>query len=150
MSQEKNFFKLLKYSNKLKKTGKLLQKEDFKTFKLLLEFLVTIEENLHYSERKEYIILANDFLEDRITAYDFSSSFMWIYEGISSELSEMKKNEASELANFLNPSRTELGNLLSKIYGCSTDYNLDSDISTYNEQELKDYAKTLLLNLQEE
>ena len=62
----------------------------------------------------------------------------------------MKKNEASELANFLNPSRTELGNLLSKIYGCSTDYNLDSDISTYNEQELKDYAKTLLLNLQEE
>ena len=95
-------------------------------------------------------MLANDFLEDRITAYDFSSSFMWIYEGISSELSEMKKNEASELANFLNPSRTELGNLLSKIYGCSTDYNLDSDISTYNEQELKDYAKTLLLNLQEE
>lgn len=57
--------------------------------------MVTIETNLHYLERNEYIELANDF----------SYSFMAIYEGINRKLGEMEETESLELANFLKPSR---------------------------------------------
>jgi hypothetical protein len=78
---------------------------------------VTIENNLHYSEKQEYIELAKDFLADQITADDFSYSFMAIYEGINRKLGQMKRTESLELANFLKPSRPELGDLLGRIYG---------------------------------
>ena len=74
-----NFFKLLADSNEFKKNKKFLQKENPETFKVLFDFLVTIEENFHYSEKHEYIKLAKDFLADQITADDFSYSFMAIY-----------------------------------------------------------------------
>jgi hypothetical protein len=74
-----NFFKILADSNELKKNKKFLQKENPEAFKVLSDFLVTIEENFHYSEKHEYIKLAKDFLADQITADDFSYSFMAIY-----------------------------------------------------------------------
>jgi len=61
---------------------------------------VTIENNLHYSEKQEYIELAKNFLANKITADNFSYSFMAIYEGISQRLCQMEKNESLELANF--------------------------------------------------
>ena len=90
MTQQK-FFKLLKYSNELKKNKKYLQKEDPEAFEYLLKFLVTIEENFHYSEKHEYINLAKDFLDDQITADDFSYSFMAIYEGIGRKTGSNEK-----------------------------------------------------------
>jgi len=104
MNEQQNFFKLLKYSNELKKNKKSLRKKDSEAFNLLLDFSVTIENNLHYSEKKEYIKLANNFLADQITADDFSYSFMGIYEGISRKLGQMKRTESLELANLLKPS----------------------------------------------
>ena len=83
MNEQEQFFKLLKYSNELKKNKKSLRKKDSESFNLLLNFSVTIENNLHYSEKQEYINLAKDFLDDQITADDFSYSFMAIYGGIS-------------------------------------------------------------------
>ena len=64
MNEQQNFFKLLKCSNELKENNKYLDKEDPEAFDILLKFLVRIEDNLHYSEKQEYIELAKDFLDD--------------------------------------------------------------------------------------
>ena len=150
MNDQQNFFKLSKYSNELKRNNKYLDKEDPEAFDILLKFLVRIEDNLHYSEKQEYIELAKDFLDDQITADDFSYSFMAIYEGISRKLGQMKRTESLELANFLKPSRPELGDLLARIYGSCDSFSPDPEIAMSDEKELKDCAQILLLKLQEE
>ena len=150
MNEQQKFFKLLKYSNKLKRNNKYLDKEDPEAFNVLLNFSVTIENNLHYSEKQEYIELAKDFLADEVTADDFSYSFMAIYEGISGKLGQMKRNESLELANFLEPSRRELGDLLASIYGSCDSFSPDPAVPMSDEKELKDCAQILLLKLQEE
>jgi len=150
MNEQQKFFKLLKYSNELKKNKKSLRKEDPEVFDVFLRFLVRIERNLHYSEKQEYIELAKDFLADQITADDFSYAFMGIYEGIGQKLWEMEKEESLELANFLEPSRPELGHLLARIYGSCDSYSPDPEIAMADEKELKDCAQILLLTLQEE
>ena len=110
---------------------------------MLLDFLVTIENNLHFSERREYIDLAKDFLADQITADDFSFAFMGIYEGIDRQVAQMEKDESLELTNFLKTSQSELGDLLLQIYGtCDCFGHIISD-----EKELKDCAQILLLKL---
>lgn len=86
MNDQQNFFKLLKYSNKLKRNNKYLDKENPEAFNILLKFLVVIEKNFHYSENHEYINLTKDFLNNEITVDNFSYSFMAIYEGISKKL----------------------------------------------------------------
>ena len=150
MNEHEQFFKLLKYSNELKKNKKSLRKKDSESFNLLLNFSVTIENNLHYSEKQEYINLAKDFLDDQITADDFSYSFMAIYGGIRQKLGQMQRAESVELANFLEPSRPELGDLLARIYGSCDSFSPDPEIAMSDEKELKDCAQILLLKLQEE
>ena len=137
---EKNFFSLLRQSNELKKNKNSLDPE---ASDMLLDFLVTIENNLHFSERREYIDLAKDFLADQITADDFLRAFMGIYERITREVVQMEKDESLELTNFLKTSQSELGDLLSQIYGTCDCFGIISD-----EKELKDCAQILLLKLQ--
>ena len=150
MNDQQNFFKLLKYSNELKRNNKYLDKEDPEAFDTLLKFLVRIEDNLHYSEKQEYIELAKKFLADQITADDFSYSFLAIYEGIGKKLGQMKRAESVELVNFLKSSRPQLGKLLARIYGSCDSFSPDPDITMADEQELKDCAQILLVELQKE
>lgn len=75
---------------------------------------------------------------------------MGIYEGISRKLGQMKKTESLELANFLKPSRLELGDLIARIYGSCDSFSPDPKIAMSNEKELKNCAQILLLKLQEE
>ena len=76
---------------------------------------------------------------------------MAIYEKINRKLGQMKRTESLELANFLKPSRPELGHLLARIYGsCDCFISPDPEISMSDEKELKDYAQILLFKLQEE
>ena len=127
-----------------------MKNEDPEAFDVFLDFLVRIERNLHYLEKQEYINLAKDFLDDQITADDFSYSFMAIYGGIGQKLGQMKRAESVELANFLEPSRPELGDLLARIYGSCDSFSPDPEIAMSDEKELKDCAQILLLKLQEE
>ena len=64
----------------------------------------------------------------------------------------MKRTKSLELANFLKPSRPELGKLLARIYGSCDSYSPDPEveIAMSDEKELKDYAQILLFKLQEE
>lgn len=151
MAVEENFFKLLKYSNELKKNKKYLEEEDPKTFDTLLNFLVKIAENIHYSEKEEYINLAKDFLDNEITAEDFSYSFLAIYEGISKKINQMKIEESTELVNFLKRTDCdELNELLARIYGACDSFSIDPEITLSDENELKECAEKLLLKLQNE
>ena len=137
---EKKFFSLLRQSNELKKNKNSLDPE---ASDMLLDFLVTIRNNFHFSERREYVDLAKDFLADQITADDFSSAFISIYKGIDREVAQMEKDESLELTNFLKTSQSELGDLLLQIYGaCDCFGHIISD-----EKELKDCAQILLLKL---
>lgn len=128
-----------------------MDKEDPEAFDPLLKFLVRIEDNLNYSEKQEYIELAKDFLADQTTADDFSYSFMAIYQVIGQKLGQMKIKESLKWVNFLKSSRPELGELLASIYGscdsCSSDPEVDITMS--DKKELKEFAQSLLLKLQE-
>ena len=53
MEKQREFFKLLRYSNELKKNKESLYERDYEAFKLLLEVSVAIENNYHYSEKQE-------------------------------------------------------------------------------------------------
>ena len=151
MNEQQKFFKLLKYSNELKKNKKSLRKKDFEAFNVLLDFSVIIANNFHYSEKHEYINLAKDFLADQITADDFSYAFMGIYEGIGEKLNQMKIEESVELANFINKTdRYGLNRLLARIYGSCDSFSPDPEVAMSDEKELKDYAQILLFKLQEE
>ena len=113
---EEKYFSLLRQSNELKKntfktthyvseSGFLSTKHNYErldpeTYHMLLHFSITIENNFHFSERQEYIDTAKDFLADQITADDFSSAFMGIYEGINGKVAQMEEDESLELANF--------------------------------------------------
>ena len=150
MEKQREFFKLLRYSNELKKNKESLYERDYEAFKLLLEVSVAIENNYHYSEKQEYVELANNFLADQINSDDFSYSFMAIYEGINKKIAKMKRIESVELANFLKPNRPKLGRLLARIYGSCDSFSPNPEIAMANEKELKDCAQILLLKLQEE
>ena len=157
MNEQQNFFKLLKYSNELKKNNKYsginnkyLDKEDPEAFDTLLNFLVRIENNFNYSEKQKYIELAKDFLADQVTADDFSYYFLGIYEGIGEKVRQMEREESLELVNFLKSSRPQLGRLLAWIHGACDSFSLDPDINMVDEQELKDCAQILLVELQKE
>ena len=151
---EKKFFSLLRQLNELEKNKNTetpilnragrIPSLDSEASNMLLDSMLTIRNNFHFSERREYIDLAKDFLADQITADDFSSAFMGIYEGIDEEVAQMEKDESLELTNFLKTSQSELGDLLSKIYGTCDSFGH----VIFDEKELKDCAQILLLKLQ--
>ena len=153
---EKKFFSLLRQLNELENTetptliAGRIPSLDPEESDMLLDSLETIRNNFHFSERQEYIDLAKDFLADQITADDFSSAFMGIYEGIEQQVAQMEKDESLELTNFLKTSQLtskltiELTDLLSQIYGTCDFFGH----VIFDEKELKDCAQILLLKLQ--
>ena len=99
-SNQKKFFKLLAKSNELKKNKRSFRKEQPEEFEVFFDYLVIIEENYHYSEKDEYIELAKALLDVRIDVDDFSYYFIEIYQEINKKLTQLEKNESSNLANF--------------------------------------------------
>lgn len=128
----------------------MLRKESPEEDKKLVKFLATIEENFHYSEKQEYINLAKEFLENQITAEEFSYSFQAIFEGIGKKLGRMIRDESSDLTNFLSKNRrSEFGELLLRAYGSCESFSLDPEATLSTEEELREDAQNLLLILEE-
>lgn len=94
--------------------------------------------------RQEYIDLAKDFLANQITADDFLSGFMGIYEGVAREIAQMGEDESFELKIFLKTNQSGVDDLLSQIYGTCNYFGQ----GTCDEKELKDCALILLMKLQ--
>ena len=90
---EKKFFSLLRQLNELEKNKNpetpILNRAgripslDSEASNMLLDSMLTIRNNFHFSERREYIDLAKDFLADQITADDFSFAFSKSFSYIS-------------------------------------------------------------------
>ena len=57
INNKQEFFKLLKYSNELRKNNKSLFKENPEKSRKLLRFLIKIEENFHLKQKDKYIEL---------------------------------------------------------------------------------------------
>lgn len=143
-----NFFNLLALANKLKKEKKLFQVENPNEFQLFLKFKKTVSNNLHFSEKNEYINLSKAFLENTIDSENFTYSFIAIYEGIDQKLSKMLNAEVSELENYLikNDKYENLNKLLLEIYGSCNLF--DCDMNLVNEKKLKQEVKDLLVEFE--
>lgn len=152
MTDSEYFMALLKYSNQLKKENKNLRRENPEKFDVFLEFLVRIEAHLNYLEKETYISLVKDFLAGNVTADDFSHIFSQMYHGVAEKLSQMQRDESSELKALLElelkPHQSRLLDLLVKTDGACDAFSLDPEIALSDEEELKIWAQALLLHLQ--
>ena len=154
MSMEnQEFFKLLKYSNELRKNKKYLLHESPEKSKKLLQFLIKIEENLHLRQKSEYIELLEIFLTNQINAEDFSLYFMAKYSNLNKDLREMKLNfeqNFDELSNLLLENKNKeykIGRSLMVMYDQCDSFDPNSNPSVTDEANLRNSAKMLLSEL---
>ena len=162
MTIEETFFQLLECSHELEKNKKYLINEDPIAFRKLLNFLVIIEENLHWKVKNQYLELIEDFLNGSISADDFSVIFMGMYEKIAEKVRRLKvdikeKNtlspsfQSSEIVELLSKGKAcGIGALLSSIYGDCNSFNPDLSLendSYLDEEQLKDSIKKIFFEM---
>jgi len=163
MIKKETFFQLLEYSNELEKNQKSLIKEDPIAFNKLLDFLVIIEENLHWKVKNQYVKLIKDFLNGNISADDFSTIFIRMFEKTVEKVRRLEtdlkeKNsfnplfQSSEISKLLLKGKAcGIANLLSSVYGDCDRFNpdLSSEDDFYlDEGQLKDSIEKTYLQIQ--
>ena len=155
INNKREFFKLLKYSNELRKNNKSLFKENSEKSRKLSRFLIIIEENLHLRQKDKYIELMETFLKNKINAEDFSFYFIAKYDNINQTLREMKQDfekKFDELSNLLIENKNkkdQIGTFLMSMYDYCDDFNPNSNSSITDEVNLRNYAKILLSELKQ-
>ena len=153
INNRQEFFKLLKYSNELRKNNKSLFKENPEKSRKLSRFLIIIEENLHLRQTDKYIELMEIFLNNKIDAEDFSFCFIAKYDNINQTLREMKQDfekKFDELSNLLIENKNkkyQIGMSLMSMYDHCDDFDPNSNSSITDEANLRNYAKMLLSEL---
>ena len=153
INNNQEFFKLLKYSNELRKNNKSLFKENPEKSRKLSRFLIIIEENLHLRQKDKYIELMEIFLNNKIYAEDFSFCFIAKYDNINQTLREMKQDfekKFDELSNLLIEDKNkkyQIGMSLMSMYDHCDDFDPNSNSSITDEANLRNYAKMLLSEL---
>ena len=153
INNKQEFFKLLKYSNELRKNNKYLFKENPEKSRKLSGFLIIIEENLHLRQKDKYIELMEIFLNNKIDAEDFSFCFIAKYDNINQTLREMKQDfekKFDELSNLLIEDKNkkyQIGMSLMSMYDHCDDFDPNSNSSITDEANLRNYAKMLLSEL---
>ena len=148
-NDSKKLFKLLKYSDELRKENLYLAKENSHESRKLLAFLAIIEENLHLKEKKEYIELMEMFLNNQIDAENFSFCFIAKYDEINETLRAMEKNfetNFNELSSLLiENEKSQIGMSLMFMYDHCDDFDPSSNSSISDEENLRN-AVTILLS----
>ena len=153
INNKQEFFKLLKYSNELRKNNKSLFKENPEKSRKLSRFLIIIEENLHLRQKDKYIELMEIFLNNKIDAEDFSFCFIAKYDNINQTLREMKQDfekKFDELSNLLIENKNkkyQIGMSLMSMYDHCDDFDPNYNSSITDEENLRNYAKILLSEL---
>ena len=153
INNKQEFFKLLKYSNELRKNNKSLFKENPEKSRKLSRFLIIIEENLHLRQKDKYIELIEIFLNNNIDAEDFSFCFIAKYDNINQTLREMKQDfekKFDELSNLLIENKNkkyQIGMSLMSMYDHCDDFDPNYNSSITDEENLRNYAKILLSEL---
>lgn len=118
----------MKNSNVLRSKNTVLDVKDHQVGNFLLEFSVSIENNLQYFEIETYLELCNDFLAKEIGAEDFCCAFMGTYISVTKKLDKMETEKLIELLNLLKLDNSELGNLLINTYGIYTSFSQDPEV----------------------
>ena len=153
INNQQEFFKLLKYSNELRKNHKSLFKENPEKSRKLSRFLIIIEENLHLRQKNKYIELIEIFLNNKIDAEDFSFCFIAKYDNINQTLREVKQDfekNFDELSNLLIENKNkkyQIGMSLMSMYDHCDDFDPNSNSSITDEANLRNSAKMLLSEL---
>jgi hypothetical protein len=153
INNKQEFFKLLKYSNELRKNNKYLFKENPEKSRRLSRFLIIIEENLHLRQKDKYIELMEIFLNNKIDAEDFSFCFIAKYDNINQTLREINQDfekKFDELSNLLIENKNkkyQIGMSLMSMYDHCDDFDPNSNSSITDEANLRNYAKMLLSEL---
>ena len=153
INNKQEFFKLLKYSNELRKNNKSLFKENPEKSRKLSRFLIIIEENLYLKQKDKYIELMEIFLNNKINAEDFSFCFIAKYDNINQTLREMKQDfekKFDELSNLLIENKNkkyQIGMSLMSMYDHCDDFDPNSNSSITDEANLRNSAKMLLSEL---
>ena len=153
LNNKQEFFKLLEYSNELRKNKKSLFNEDPEKYRKLLRFLVIIEENLHLRQKDKYMELMEIFLNNKIDAEDFSFCFIAKYDDINQTLCEMEQDfeeKFDELLNLLIENKNKkckIGMSLMLMYDYCDDFDPNSNLSITDEANLRNSAKMLLSEL---
>ena len=153
INNNQEFFKLLKYSNELRKNNESLFKENPEKSRKLSRFLIIIEENLHLRQKDKYIELMEIFLNNKIDAEDFSFCFIAKYDNINQTLREMKQDfekKFDELSNLLIENKNkkyQIGMSLMSMYDHCDDFDPNSNSSITDEANLRNSAKMLLSEL---
>ena len=153
INNKQEFFKLLKYSNELKKNNKSLFKENPEKSIKLSRFLSIIEENLHLRQKDKYIELMEIFLNNKIDAENFSFYFIAKHDNINQTLREMQQNfekKFDELSNLLIENKNkkcQIGMSLMSMYDHCDDFDPNSNSLITDEENLRNYAKILLSEL---
>ena len=153
INNKQEFFKLLKYSNELRKNNKSLFKENPEKSRKLSRFLIIIEENLHLRQKDKYIELMQIFLNNKIDAEDFSFCFIAKYDNINQTLRYLKQDFEKKFAEFSNllienkNKKYQIGMSLMSMYDHCDDFDPNSNSSVTYEANLRNYAKMLLSEL---
>jgi len=155
VDNKQELFKLLEYSNELRKNNKSLLKEDPEKFRKLLKFLIIIAENLHLRKKDNYIELMEIFLNNKIDAENFSFYFIAQHDYINQTLSEMEQDfeeKFDELSNLLIENKNKkckIGRSLMWMYEYCDDFNPNYNSSITDEANLRNSAKMLLSELKQ-
>jgi hypothetical protein len=153
INNKQEFFKLLKYSDELRKNNKSLFKENSEKSRKLSRFLIIIEENLHLRQKDKYIELIEIFLNNNIDAEDFSFCFIAKSDNINQTLREMKQDfekRFDKLSNLLIENKNkkyQIGMSLLSMYDLCDDFDPNYNSSITDEENLRNYAKILLSEL---
>ena len=153
LNTKKKLFDLLKYSQELKKSNKLLSDEDQEKDLILTDFFALIENNFHLREKDYYLELMNLFLTHKMNAKDFSSYFMAKHEEINQILRDMENNfeeNFDELSNLLvEHEKDKLGYSFMFIYNDCYAFNLNAEELHIPEAQLRNDVKALFAKLKQ-
>lgn len=98
---KKKFYKLLKKFKAIHKQGQFLRNKNSKEADLMYKAINTIENNMHYKNKRYYLYAARTFKKTK-EIDNFINFFKVTFRGIEIQIIEMISKESPELGNLMN------------------------------------------------
>jgi hypothetical protein len=138
-------FQLLKYSQYLNDQGKSLIDESEKKYMQLLDYARRQNDHIYWENRKQYLKVMKDFVNNRFRGIEFENKFFKMFRG-----SKLLKTDFERLSTLEPNSKSEgfskfIGGLISD---CEVFEPEAEEGDEYNEKWLKDSVKDALLQSQ--
>ena len=137
------YFELLELEKQYKNQEKSFYKEDFANYKKLIKYQSKLITHIYWENRKKYVSLIKSFINDVISADDFTYDFLALW----------RKNrdafDPTEINFDLNPKSIEFCDIVERIfYDCDMFDPESEEGEEYNSIWLKNSVKKALLKMQ--